>query len=195
MKNKKIAITGGIGSGKSTVSLLIAELGYPVLSCDNITTQLYKKRKVKLLLKKLFPSAVKGFFNPKIDRAKIASLAFNDKSLHAQLTDTITPLVMAEVNKQCSAIKGVVFVEVPLLFECNYQDYFDGVLVVVRDKKSRIESVKARSNLSEEQILARMQNQIDYDTFDLSPYTVIINNDILTLKNKVISAIKPFINE
>ena len=195
MKNKKIAITGGIGSGESTVSLLIAELGYPVLSCDNITTQLYKKRKVKLLLKKIFPSAVKGFFHPKIDRTKIASLAFNDKSLHAQLTDTITPLVMAEVNKQCSAIKGVVFVEVPLLFECNYQDYFDGVLVVVRDKKSRIESVKARSNLSEEQILARMQNQIDYDSFDLTAYTVITNDDISTLKDKVISAIKPFINQ
>ena len=47
MKNKKIAITGGIGSGKSTVCEILLELGYPVISCDKITTELYQKRKIK----------------------------------------------------------------------------------------------------------------------------------------------------
>ena len=69
-----------------------------------------------------------------------------------------------------------IFVEVPLLFECSYQNEFDKVLVVVRDKNARIESVKARSNLSTEQVLARMNNQVDYDTIDLSNY-IVINND------------------
>lgn len=195
MKNKKIAITGGIGSGKSTVSKFLVELGYTVLSCDKIVSDLYEKRKIKLLLKKIFPDAVKGFFNPKIDRVKIASSAFSDKDLHSLLTLTITPLVMKEVEKKCQKLSGVIFVEVPLLFECNYQNFFDAVLVVKRDKRARIDSVKSRSNLTEQQIIERINNQVDYDTIDLSPYTVIINDDINALKDKIQSAINNLIKD
>ena len=68
MNSKKlIAVTGGIGSGKSVAVNVLSATGYNTLSCDDITTDLYEKRKVKLLLKKFFPSAVKGFFNPVID--------------------------------------------------------------------------------------------------------------------------------
>ena len=195
MKNKKIAITGGIGSGKSTVCEILLELGYPVISCDKITTELYQKRKIKLLLKKIFPHAVKGFFNPKIDRAKISASAFNDKALHVRLTQTITPLVMREVERKSKKFSGTVFVEVPILFECNYQNYFDAVLVIKRDKTARIESVKARSNLSEQQVLERISNQVDYDSLDLSNYTLIINDDLNTLKDKVLSAINLLISD
>lgn len=195
MKNKKIAVTGGIGSGKSTVSKILSDLGYVVLSCDKIVSDLYEKRKIKLLLKKIFPDAIKGFFNPTIDRASIARSAFNDKTLHTRLTNTITPIVMAQVEKACKKLSGVVFVEVPLLFECNYQDFFDAVIVVNRDKVARINSVKLRSNLTEQQIIERINNQVDYDSIDLSPYTVIINDDLNTLKDKVLSAINNLIND
>ena len=82
----------------------------------------------------------------------------------------------------------------PLLFECNYQNHFDGVIVVMRDKKARIESVKLRSNLTEEQILARINNQVDYDKKDLSSYIIIKNDsDINALKEKVLKIAKELI--
>ena len=65
----------------------------------------------------------------------------------------------------------------------------------MRDKAQRIESVKARSNLTEQQILERMNNQVDYDKIDLSPYTIITNDDMPSLKDKVIKAINNFLNE
>ena len=124
----------------------------------------------------MFPTAVSGLLRLVIDKAEIAKITFNDKQKHAELTNAITPLVLKEIQKRVNNLQGVIFVEVPLLFECSYQNEFDKVLVVVRDKNARIESVKARSNLSTEQVLARMNNQVDYDTIDLSNY-IVINND------------------
>ncbi len=176
MKTKKIALTGGIGSGKSYALDVLSINGYQTLSCDLITADLYKKASVKRLLKKLFPTAVSGFFNLKIDRKEISKIAFNDKGKLDELTSAITPLVMEEVNKRSSKLKGTVFVEVPLLFERNYQSCFDAVIVITRPLTERIESVKNRSKLSEEQIVARINNQVDYESIDLTPYFVIENN-------------------
>ena len=185
--NKKIAVTGGIGSGKSTVIQILKEAGYKVLSCDKITAELYQTRKVKLLLKKMFPDAVKGYFFPKLDRKVISAAVFNDKNRLDELTSTITPLVIKEVERRTKTLSGTVFVEVPLLFECNYQNRFDQVWVVKRNKTQRIESVKTRSGLSEEQIVSRITSQVDYDKLDLTPYIVISNDSgVDQLKNTVL---------
>ena len=78
----------------------------------------------------------------------------------------------------------------PLLFECSYQNNFDGVIVITRDKNSRIESVKKRSNLTEEHILKRMESQFDYQNADLTPYTVIDNDGSKDFENKILSVAK-----
>ena len=192
MNSKKlIAVTGGIGSGKSVAVNVLSLAGYNTLSCDDITTDLYEKRKVKLLLKKLFPSAVKGFFNPVIDRKEISKIVFNDAKKLKILTDAITPLVLNEVLARAKKLSGKIFVEVPLLFECNYQDSFDGVIVITRPLNARIESVMARSNLTEEQVVGRIKSQVDYENIDLTPYHVIENTgDLEQLKNNVLSLAK-----
>ena len=188
---KLYALTGGIGSGKSSALGFLREAGYFTLSSDRIVSELYEKRSVKKILKSLFPTAVNGFFRLTIDRKKIAQLAFNNPDLHQKLTDTITPLVLEEIKKRTQDLSGIAFVEVPLLFECGYQNEFDGVIVIARDKADRIESVKQRSNLTEQEILARMAKQIDYDGFDLTPYIVIKNDgDQETLKEKVLIVAK-----
>ena len=190
-KAKIIALTGGIGSGKTSALDVLSTAGYPVLSSDEIVHELYEKRSVKKLLKSIFPDAVKGFINLKIDKRRIAELAFSNKALHKKLTDTVTPLVLKEILRRTENANQNTFVEVPLLFECGYQDYFDGVLVITRDRAQRIESVKARSSLTEQEIIARMNEQTDYDAFDLTPYTVINNDgDFSTLKEKVLTFAK-----
>ena len=191
MEQKKvIALTGGIGSGKSYALKVLESNGYQILSSDAIVCDLYEKRKIKLMLKKLFPTAVKGFFNPVIDRKQISSIVFNDNQMLIRLTDLITPLVMAEIEKRVKKLSGKIFVEVPLLFECSYQNNFDGVIVITRDKNSRIESVKKRSNLTEEHILKRMESQFDYQNADLTPYTVIDNDGNKDFENKILSVAK-----
>lgn len=185
---KIIAVTGGIGSGKSAAIKMLNEAGYHTLSCDDTVSELYKKRSVKKILKSIFPTAVSGLFTLKIDRKRIAQLAFNDLSLHKKLTDAITPLVLQSVMEKARKINGNVFVEVPLLFECAYQNEFDDVLVITRNKQARVESVIKRSNLCEADVLARMKNQFDYDKNDLSAYNVIVNDgDKNALKEKVLN--------
>ena len=125
MNGKTFALTGGIGSGKSTALSIIHSAGFFTLTSDGIVSDLYKKNKIKRILKRLFPTAVKGFFCLKIDRAEIARIAFSNPDKHKALTDTITPLVLNEIIRRSNKIKSPVFVEVPLLFECGYEKYFD----------------------------------------------------------------------
>ena len=191
MAKKLFAITGGIGSGKSSVLAILKDAGYITLSSDQIVSQLYKTHRVKLLLKGLFPNAVSGERRLTINRAEISKQVFVDKNKHELLTKTITPLVLDEILKRAKRTNKPLFVEVPLLFECDYQGYFDNVLVVMRDKNTRIESVKTRSKLTEQEILSRMNNQVDYDKKDLSSYIIIKNDsDIISLKEKVIKLAK-----
>ncbi|MBR1967807.1 MAG: dephospho-CoA kinase [Clostridia bacterium] len=191
-KNKKlIAVTGGIGSGKSSALKIIKDAGYYTLSSDLIVSELYEKRRVKKLLKTLFPDAVTGLIKLKIDRKKISQKVFFDKVLHKKLTALITPLVLEEILRKTAKKTGLLFVEVPLLFECGYEKNFDKVLIISRALSARIESVQKRSNLTEQEILARIKNQFDYDNADLSPYTVIQNDgSINDLQDKILSFIK-----
>ena len=192
-KNLKIAVTGGIGSGKSLATRTANEAGFFTISADQVTTDLYQTDEVKNLLKSMFPLAVT---DEGIDRVAIAKEVFNDKQKHKELTGSITPLVIKEIERLISEREGVTIVEVPLLFECNYQDSFDGVLVIVRPFEERIKSVIKRSNISREQVIERMNTQVDYSALDLTPYTVIENDcDILTFKQKVLSAIDEIIKK
>ena len=119
MAKKLIAITGGIGSGKSLVLDTFQKLGYPTLSSDKIVKELYKKPYVKKLLKDIFPTAVKGEKRLKIDYKTLSELAFKNKTSNKKLTKAITPLVLEEILKKTKSVKKTTFVEVPLLFECG----------------------------------------------------------------------------
>lgn len=191
---KIIAITGGIGSGKSTALDVIKSAGFNVLSSDGIVSELYKKRSVKKFLKRLFPTAVTGIINLKIDRKEISRITFTDKEKHTALTKHVTALVLREIIKRAQKHGGVTFAEVPLLFECDFTPHFNGVMVITRNKEERIQSVIARSNLTREQVLERMSAQVDYDSIDLSPYAVIENDgDKEKLKRAVLTTAKTFV--
>jgi dephospho-CoA kinase len=93
MKAIRIAITGGIGSGKSTVLNLIQELGYPVFSCDEIYRVLRKSEDYLLGLKELFPQI---FVNNSADFKKLSQIVFNDKNelvLKTQCSFPIMPSI------------------------------------------------------------------------------------------------------
>lgn len=177
---KLIAVTGGIGSGKSKVIEIIESLGFPTISCDEVTKKLYKKQSVLRKIKKIIPSGIKGKFFLKPDKKRIADVIFNDKNKYAEFTEFLTILTLEKTLKLASKLKGLVFIEVPLLFEFNAESYFDKIIVVTRELNTRIESVKTRSKLSTEQVKERIASQFDYDNNDLSSYEIITNNGTLS---------------
>ena len=133
-------------------------------------------RKIKKALKVLFPSAVSGRFNLRVDRKEISNIVFSDKEMIKKLNALTHPVIIKETVKRAKKLPSPVFVEVPLLFEGGYQNLFDKIIVVTRSKDARIKSVMERTGMTENDVLLRMKNQVDYDNMDRSAY-VVINND------------------
>lgn len=180
----RIAVTGGIGSGKSTVCTLIAELGYPVFSCDGIYADLVRDRKFVAGLAAEFGDKIVSS-DGSLDRKKLAEEVFGDAEKLERLNAITHPAIFKEMFSR-SAGKGLCFFEVPLLFEGGYQSYFDGVVVVLRRKEERIAEVMRRDGLSRKEVERRMAKQFDYDNGSFDGCTVIENDgDICRLRRKV----------
>ena len=162
MKSKiKVAITGGIGSGKSTVSKYIAGLGYPVFSCDEIYKKIYFTDDFQTRLKVAFPTCLK---NGRVDKKLLSELVFSNSSALQELNALSHPPIMAELFLQMQAAESeLVFAEVPLLMEENLDDDFDFVIVVLRDKQQRINAICNRDKTTRAAVEGRMKNQWDYD--------------------------------
>lgn len=186
-QNKKIAVTGGIGSGKSAFCNILRKKGYSVLSCDEIYRNLWSNEEYLQGLYALFPECVK---NGGIDKASLSAAVFSDKKQLAKLNAYAHPKIMQTLldNMQGS---GVFFAEVPLLFEGGYEDLFDEVIALRRADKSRILSVAERDGLVEAAIIARMQSQ--FDPAKLSDKAcIVVENDgsLLHLEQKAEEVLK-----
>ncbi len=159
---KTIAITGGIGSGKSTVSKILKDKGFSVFSCDEIYGELLHDEKYKQKIASVFPTALK---NGEIDRGVLGDLIFNNPKMRKSLNEITHPLIMNILFENIQNIKdGFVFAEVPLLFEGKYAEKFDKVIVVFREMQERIKAIKSRNGLNEKEIVARISAQFDYDS-------------------------------
>lgn len=190
MKQNKIyvAVTGGIGSGKSTVIGMIRKMGYPVFSADEISRTIYADPGIQEKIERHFPECISEMG---IDRAKLSGIVFSDKDRLEMLNSITHPAIMEnlflEMEKSTSVL---VFAEVPLLFEEGYERRFDQVIVVLRDRESRIASVQVRDGLSKEEVVARIKNQFDYEKNKIIAHTLIYNDgDLNALYQKVERAI------
>ena len=105
-QNKIIAVTGGIGSGKSAVLRIISALNFPVFSCDDFTKKAYKVKKVKTFIKGFCPECYYGIFKNKIDRKTLAKKVFLSKENKDEFSSVITPVVFDLTIKKCYNIYG-----------------------------------------------------------------------------------------
>lgn len=175
--NIKIAVTGGIGSGKSAVCEIIKNQGYPVFSCDSIYTELLTSAE---FLKKI-DNEFCGVLNcdGSLNRQALSEAVFNNEASLKKLNSITHPEIMSAAFKKMEGMR-LAFLEVPLLFENGLENYFDGVIVVLRDKEDRICSVMERDKTDREHVLLRINKQFDYDNFDFAKYYVIYNYGNLT---------------
>ena len=175
---KLIAITGGIGSGKSLLTDYFASLGYAVLSADEIYSDLLKDEYfVKGICDAVGVRAVLVNGRYTLDRKAVAEKVFGNPAERKKLDDFTHDAIMSEMFSRANDCSGVVFCEVPLLFESGYDKYFDCVIVVFRNENERISSVVSRDNKSEELVKEIIKNQYDYSKLAENGHTIFVENN------------------
>lgn len=177
-QSKKIAVTGGIGSGKSTVMKIIAGKGYPIFSCDEIYSQLTSDSDFLNILRHSFGDILNS--DGTLDRKKLSEIVFNNPAKLAELDKITHPAIYKEMFRMADEAGGICFCEVPLLFESGAESLFDGVIIVMRNEEQRIKSVTARDKLPEQDVKKRISNQFNYNSADFAMYYVIHNNGDLS---------------
>lgn len=168
----KIAITGSIGSGKSTVSNYLREKGYEVFDCDKYNAYLLDNNKTVFnKIKKTFPEAID---DDKLNKKKLASIIFNNINDKRKLEDILHPLIIKEMLKR-SKDNDIFFAEVPLLFETNLEANFDHNLLVVSDYDVTLKRLIKRG-LNKEEAIIRLNNQMAVENKILRAEEIIYNN-------------------
>lgn len=142
----KVAITGGIGSGKSTVSNILRDLGAIVLSCDDINREMLSDTTYLAKMKEIFPNEIKGNI---IDKKAIREIISYSQDKRLKLNKLAHSEIKSRLLAKINRLKDkIVFCEVPLLFEANMQGDFDEIWLVVADKNIRANRVSVRDNTS-----------------------------------------------
>lgn len=156
----KIGITGGIGSGKSTVCKVFSVIGIPVFNADEEARRLMQEDKNLVeKIKKLFGE--EAYQNEKLNRAKIAAMVFENKDLLQKLNALVHPAVGKEFIRWAAKQTNQPYIikEAAILFESNAHKGLDYVIAISAPEKLRIERIMQRDGVSEEQVKQRMQNQ------------------------------------
>ncbi|WP_396143235.1 dephospho-CoA kinase [Flavobacterium sp.] len=158
---KIIGLTGGIGSGKSTIANYIASKGIPVYIADEEAKKLMELPEVIASVNAIFEENVLDEFG-KLDRKRIADLVFNSPTQLAQLNNIVHPLVKNHFIEWLKIHSNALYVikEVAILFETGGNTACDKVILVTAPEEIRIERAMKRDNTSKETIVRRMNNQL-----------------------------------
>jgi len=159
---KKIGITGGIGSGKTTVCEIFKLLGVPVFHADDEAKNLQNNDlHIRELLIKLFGKHI-YFPGGLLDRKKLAGLIFNDSDALAKVNSIIHPAVRKSFLKWTDNHQDADYIlyEAAILLESGYASDFDRTILVLADERVRIERVIKRDHVSEELVKQRISNQM-----------------------------------
>lgn len=173
---KIVGITGGIGSGKSTVCRVFHSLGVPVFNADDEAKELYHDNEVREKVTALLGK--NAYKNDELDRAYVASKVFSDKERLAELNSIIHPAVQQRFEDWCSSQSGHAYVlkEAAILFEAGSDKGTDAVIMVSAPHELKIKRVMQRDGVSAEQVEKRMKNQWK-DEEKIKRATYVIYND------------------
>jgi len=187
---KVIGLTGGIGSGKSTVSQFLAELGAVIIDADKIGHEAFKPDTE--VWREVVASFGRQIITPSgdIDRKKLGEIVFGNSESLSRLNQIMHPRMYALVKTQLEEYRrqgvDVVVLEAPLLMEAGWAVLVEEVWVTVTPESMVLRRLKEYSGLSEQQSLARIRSQL-YSAEREKHADVVINNDgdLNELKSKV----------
>ena len=154
-----IGLTGGIGSGKTTVARLLEKEGIPVYIADDEARKIVETPEATQQILEAFGADV--FVNGRIDRKKLAQIVFQDPQQLKRLNEIVHPLVKIHFNQWLGKYKEVPFVvkESAILFESGSYLGCDKIIAVTAPEETRINRVILRDQASREEVLNRIRNQ------------------------------------
>lgn len=190
----RIGLTGGIGSGKTTVAKIFELLSVPVYYADEASKRLYHTDKELMSnIKKHFGEDV--YTNEQLNRSKLASIVFTNPEKLELLNQLVHPPTIRDavewMNKQTAPY---VIKEAALLFESGSAEGLDYVIGVQSPLHLRVKRVMDRDNLTREEILNRMKRQIDEDLKMQLCDFIIVNNEQEMVIPQVLALHEKFMN-
>ena len=183
---KIIGLTGGIGTGKSTVSAYLAQKGCKIIDADLISHQMTEAGSPCLAeIRDAFGEDV-FLRDGNLDRKKVGRLVFADATKKKTLEQIITRRVIEKtlrILQDCRAQQeDLVVLDAPLLFECGMQRYTDETWMVVCRTETRLRRIAARDGLAEEDIQKRIANQMSTEQKEkLADYIIDNSRDLAWL--------------
>jgi len=182
----KIAVTGGIGSGKSVFCKILEEKGFLVIKADPLAKELMnsdtwiRKAIIKIFGNEVYPDG-------KLDSSYLAKKIFTDPENVKKINSIVHPVVISKIKEAFSDSKDrAVFVEAALIFEAKMEKMFDHVVLVTAFDEIRIERTIKRDGSSREEVIKRIQNQLpDEKKKGKSHYVFQNNGTIEELNSKV----------
>ena len=188
---KIIGITGGIASGKSVVTDFLRSQGYQVIDADQVVHELQKPggRLYQVLLSEFGTEILLA--DGQLDRKKLGTLLFSRPNLlekSSRLQNDIIREELALKRNQLAATEELFFMDIPLLFEQEYEDWFDQVWLVDVSKDTQLERLMTRNNLSQEEAQRRIAAQLSLAEKRQRAEIVIDNNGALLATLKQVQA-------
>jgi len=177
----KIGLTGGIGAGKSTVASIFKVLGVPVFDADATAKNLLN---TDLVLREQVITAFgsETYKNGLLDRKYLATLVFNNSEQLAKLNALVHPATIAAMEKWAFGFtdRPYIIKEAALLFEAGTHEGLDYIIGVTAPVELRIARVMQRDHVLREEVLGRMQHQLD-DTEKMKRCNFVIDNNETSL--------------
>ena len=191
----KIAITGNIGTGKTTVSKIIKSLGYNVFESDEAVKRIFEKKDIVQRIKKSFGTLESELFDDtgNIDKSELGNLVFSNKDKLKKLEKIVHPEIWKMQKKFAydNSENRVVFFDIPLLFEKGLQKKYDYIFYTYVSYKIQKKRVLERKNMTEEKFRNIIKNQINYMNIDKSMISLKLNTQ--KDKNIISEEIKSFL--
>lgn len=192
----KVAITGNIASGKSTVENVLKEKGFSVLDTDDVAHELL----LNPIIKKHIIVAFYGhdiLDDGEISRAKLAKIVFTKALMRKKLEEILYPAIKNEIGRffHTSEDEKIAFVSVPLLFEAGFENLFDKIFLVYADDEIRVKRLMQRNDLPREQAQQRLDIQMPQDKkIDRCDYMIKNNASLDELKLQVSITLNELLN-
>jgi dephospho-CoA kinase len=191
----RLGVTGGIGSGKTSVCRVFNVLGIPVFSADPEARIIMETdRRVISAIKSIGGCNIYG--DGVLNRKELAKLMFNNQEILKKVNHAVHPVVLEQFGKwEKLQVAPYVIMEAAILFESGAANLVDRILTVVAPFEERIDRVVKRNTLTREQVIDRIKNQMDDEEKIKKSHYVIDNSDNLMIIPAILKIHEEIINK